>query len=236
MRILILEHEPEAPAALLGEWARVRGHEQSVAPVPRLEAWPDPREYHAIVSLGSDSSVHDRPHAWVAPELELLRNAHEHDVPILGICFGGQALSKALGGAVRLAPQPEVRWGWIDTDEPELVMPGPWFSWHRDEFTTPAGARLLAGTALQTTGFSWNRSLALQYHPEVDGALASSWVGGGRAKLTELGVDISELREQIVAQAPGARERAFEQFDRIAAWWSRSSSLERPQRAHKERR
>lgn len=236
MRILILEHEPEAPAALLGEWAHARGHEQSVAPVPKLEAWPDPREYEAIVTLGSDSSVHDRPQPWVAPELELLRDAHEKDVPILGICFGGQALSKALGGTVRLAPQPEVRWGGIDTDDPELVMPGPWFSWHADEFTTPPEARLLAGTPLQTTAFASNRSLALQYHPEVDGALASAWVGGGRAQLAEQGIDVAELREQIEARAPGARERAFEQFDRIAAWWSRSSSLERPQRAHKERR
>src|SRR5690242_17305250 len=130
MRILILEHEPDAPAALLGEWARERGHEQTVAPVPRLTAWPDPAGYDAIVSLGSETSVHAHPRPWVEPELALLRRAHDQDIAVLGICFGGQALARALDASVSRAARPEIRWRLIDSAAPDLILPGPWFFWH----------------------------------------------------------------------------------------------------------
>jgi hypothetical protein len=46
------------------------------------------------------------------------------------------------------------------------------------------------------------------------------WIDGGRAKLVSHGVDTERLDREIAEFAPEARERAFEQFDRIAAhWW-----------------
>ena len=38
---------------------------------------------------------------WIAPVLELIREAVRKDVPVLGHCLGGQLMSKALGGSVR---------------------------------------------------------------------------------------------------------------------------------------
>jgi GMP synthase-like glutamine amidotransferase len=225
MRILILEHEPDTPAALLGEWAQERGHDQVVASVAELARWPDASDYDAIVSLGSDRSVHADPPQWVAPELELLRSAYAQDIPVLGICFGGQALAMALRAPVALAAQAEARWGTIDTDAPELITPGPWFCWHVDEFATPADARLLSGSRRKTMAFAAGRSIALQYHPEVDAELARAWIDGGRAKLKRQGVRTDDLYRQVEKHGPGARTRAFDQFDRIAAWWKRSSRL-----------
>ncbi len=220
MDLLILEHEPDTPVGLLGEWADARRHSYVVAPIPELTDWPEPDAHDAIVSLGSDSSVHADPRDWVEGELELLRAAHAARVPVLGICFGGQALARALGAHVGAARETKVGWGRIETDVPELVMPGPWFCWHADEFATPAVARLLAGSPRHTTAFACERSLALQYHPEVDAALARRWIEGGRMKLAAQGIDVDEVLAQIARHAAGARERAFEQFDRIAAWWN----------------
>ncbi len=219
MRILILEHEPDAPAALLSEWAQARGHEQTVAPVPQLIRWPTAHDYDAIVSLGSDTSVHADPRPWLSSELALLRAAHDADVPVLGICFGAQALARSLDAPVRRATVAEIRWRTIETTAPELVRPGPWFFWHEDEFELPEGGRLLAGTERQTTAFASRRSLGLQFHPEVDAAVVERWVDGGRAKLADQGIDADALRHQATEHGQAARERAFEQFDRIAAWW-----------------
>ena len=53
-----------------------------------------------MVALGSDRSVHASPDPWIAAQLAFLRAAHDAGVPVLGICFGAQALAAALGGRV----------------------------------------------------------------------------------------------------------------------------------------
>jgi GMP synthase-like glutamine amidotransferase len=222
MQILVLEHEPETPPGLFDAWASARDYELDVAAVPQLERWPDPGEYDALVSLGSDSSVHASPYPWIPRELDFLAAAHAEQVPVLGICFGGQALAKALGGKVRRAPRADVGWRGISSDSSQLITPGPWFRWHSDRFTLPPGARLLAGSDAEPDAFTLKRSVGLQFHPEVDAALAEQWIAGGRAKLTEHGIDTRELHEEVARQAPGARERAFDLFDRIAEWWALS--------------
>jgi GMP synthase-like glutamine amidotransferase len=222
MRFLVLEHEPDAPPALLAEWTQARGHETDVVPAPRLRSSrPDTRVYDAVVSLGSEQSVHAQPPRWLERELQLLRGAHDAGVPILGICFGGQALAKALGAKVARAPSPHVEWRAIDSPEPGLISSGPWFFWHYDCFALPTGARGLARSRDQAVAFVCRRSLGLQFHPEVDEHLVQSWLSGNRGKLARDGVDLNRLDREIADHAPRARRRAFAQFDQIAAWWAR---------------
>jgi GMP synthase-like glutamine amidotransferase len=220
MRILVLEHEPDVPARLLADWAQHRGHELDVVAVPSLERWPAADEYDAVVSLGSEQSVHGSPYGWITREVDFLRQAHASAIPILGICFGGQTLSRALGGVVAAAPQTEVTWRVIESDAPELITPGPWFFWHEDSFTLPPGGCLLAGSDSQTLAFSSGTSLGLQFHPEADADLVREWIAGARAKLRFYGVDEHELELELRRHNPGARARAFDLFDRIAGWWA----------------
>jgi GMP synthase-like glutamine amidotransferase len=224
MRILILEHERDAPAALLAEWASKRAHDMTTISVPSTPTWPDVRSYDAIVSLGSETSVHADARPWVRPELDLLGAAHVYGVPTLGICFGAQALARALGGEVRRAPRTGVRWRVIDDDPEGLITSGPWFFWHEDEFSLPPGAKLHVGTMTAVTAFTSRRSVALQFHPEADETVIASWIAGSRATLDDHGIDLEALRAQIERHARGARERAFTQFDRIAAWWRECSA------------
>jgi hypothetical protein len=62
-------------------------------------------------------------------------------VPVLGICFGAQALAAALGGQAIRAERPEVGWTPIQTHRPDLIEPGPWFQWHSDRWVLPDGGR-----------------------------------------------------------------------------------------------
>jgi GMP synthase-like glutamine amidotransferase len=219
MLILVLEHERNVPAALLGDWARERGHDVRTLDIPELTSWPDPRDADALVSLGSDRSVTDASVPWLERELELLRDAHRAGVPVLGICFGAQALAKALGGEVRRAAQIALEWSTLETDEPALISPGPWLRWHEDVLTVPPGAREIARSGGVPLAFAHGASVGLQFHPETDAALAHAWIEEARRELAERAVDEPAIRRQVELAAPGAPARAWELFDRIARLW-----------------
>jgi GMP synthase-like glutamine amidotransferase len=222
VRILVLEHQADAPACLLADWAQARGHDVDVVVPQGLTAWPEPADADAdaIVSLGSECSALDTSQAWIRGEIEYLAAAHSAGVPLLGICFGGQVLSAALGGTVSRAPRAEVTWRSIETLAPDLITAGPWPFWHEDRFDLPPGARLIAGSEAEVVAFSDGASVGLQFHPEADAAVVRRWLDEGRHKLRAYGVDEAEFERDIERDGPGARERAFELFDRIAAMWS----------------
>jgi GMP synthase-like glutamine amidotransferase len=219
MKILILEHEPEVPAGLLGRWAGSRGHALRTLQVPRLRIWPAPGDWDAVVSLGSDRSTHASPDAWIAREVEFLRQVHHCGVPVLGICFGGQALALALGGSVRRGGFVEVGWSVMDSTEPKLLPHGPWFRWHEDVFTVPPGGREVARSDAGPLAFVSGHSIGLQFHPEADAALIGEWIDGARQRMDQLAIDEPALREEVAAHADGAGARAEDLFDRIARHW-----------------
>ncbi len=102
---------------------------------------------------------------------KLLETCLQRDVPVLGLCFGGQALATVLGGAVRRLEKPERGWHRIDTDAPGLVGEGPWLQWHYDAFTLPSGAEELARSAACPQAFTSGRNLGTQFHPEATAAI-----------------------------------------------------------------
>jgi GMP synthase-like glutamine amidotransferase len=217
--ILVLEHEHDVPAALFEDWARERGHVLRTLAVPELRLWPDPHAFDVVVSLGSDASVHSSPDWWIEREIEFLRSAHDTGVHVLGICFGSQALAKALGGEVSRAERIQLEWTDLETHERELIPPGPWLRWHEDVFTVPPGGRELARAGAIPLAFVQGSSVGIQFHPEVDAELASVWIESWRRKLLEHAVDDGTLRRQVQHAAPGARARALDLFDRIARLW-----------------
>jgi GMP synthase-like glutamine amidotransferase len=214
VRLLVVEQQADAPAGLVAEWASGRGARVEVVRAAELDEWPDPRSADAIVALGSDRSVHASTDPWIAAQLRFLRAAHDADVPVLGICFGGQALAAALGGTVSAAPRTEV--GWIEVDGDDGYG-GRWFTWHEDAFTVPPGATELARAASGPQAFALGRSVGLQYHPEVTEAIVDGWLATGG----DVVPDPEPLRRETARRAGGARERAFALFDRIAAHWVR---------------
>jgi GMP synthase-like glutamine amidotransferase len=212
VRILVLEQQPDAPAGLVEEWAIERGARVEVVRPPELDEWPPPRSADAVVALGSDRSVHASSDGWIAAQLDFLRAAHDAEVPVLGICFGGQALAAALGGSVGRAPRTEI--GWIDVDGDDGYG-GSWFTWHEDAFTVPPGATELARAVSGPQAFALGRSVGLQYHPEVTEAIVDGWLATGSDEVP----DPEPLRRETARRARGARERAFALFDRISARW-----------------
>src|SRR6202012_2593756 len=83
-------------------------------------------DYGFVVSLGSEHSAASVELDWVATEIGALRAAVNADVPVLGLCFGGQALSLALGGGVDALERPEIGWFSIVTGGGDAISRGPW--------------------------------------------------------------------------------------------------------------
>jgi GMP synthase-like glutamine amidotransferase len=163
------------------------------------------------VVLGAVWAVYDDSpdRAWVADELAWLRHADEAGVPVLGICFGGQALAAALGGRVEAAPRKEIGWSMIDSADHELIPPGPWLEFHNDRFFPPAQAPILARNDIGVQAFSLRQHLGVQFHPEPDGALLKQWLdAGGRVEAEREGVDPDQFLAETYAQEPAARARA----------------------------
>ncbi len=226
MTALILQHGDETPPALLGDWAHARGipcqvHRIDLSPheLPALDGQP------FIASLGSEYSPNDTDVPEVAAELELLERAVARGIPVLGLCYGGQALAAVLGGRVERAPEPELGWVRIDTQAPQLLGEGPWLQWHYDRFTLPPGAQELARTDRALQGFVHGPHLGVQFHPESTVEIVREWARMDATRLTELGIEDGEkLVDAGDEQTTAARVAAFELFD---AFWRRARVTER---------
>lgn len=222
MDLCIVEQNDDAPAGLLAEWAGERGHRVITLHAAEIGAgpWPDPTRFGAVIPLGAEQSVERSPDPWIAPEVAFLREAHDRGVPVLGLCFGGQALAAALGGAVHRAAAPEIGWLELEPLDGAAVAPGPWFAWHNDTFTLPPGATPLARSASYPHAFRVGRSIGLQFHPEVTPAIVEGWIRDGRDTLSRERIDGDAIRAQTRAGEADHRVRSFALFDRIAAHWT----------------
>ncbi|WP_165913116.1 type 1 glutamine amidotransferase [Tamaricihabitans halophyticus] len=199
----------------MGERLEQRGARVEV--VRAQDELPDPREFQLIVPLGSDDSSYDESVPYLAREFELLRTAIVADVPVFGICFGAQLLSRVLGGRVHVNPTgPEIGWLPVHTSQPELVAPGPWLVWHLDVIAgAPPGAMEIANTSVGTQAFVHGRHIGLQFHPEATVDSATIWAEHYRKELAEAGVDYDALLAETRECAPIARERAHALTDRV---------------------
>src|SRR5436190_19625780 len=119
--VLIRQHVETAPAGLLAAWLEARGLRYEVNRSWLGAPLPDPEDYAFVASLGHDHMAGDLHVPAVAAERELLTRAVERDVPVLGLCYGGQVLAAVLGAEVGRAPVAELGWREIETDDPAVV-------------------------------------------------------------------------------------------------------------------
>ena len=226
MRVLFIQHDHASPAGPIAERFAQRGYEVEYFQVvdeadyltPNVEAsFPDFTQYEVVVPMGAPWGAWDDASIgrWLQPELAAVRIAQAAGTPLLGICFGGQLIARALGGAVAPAVSGEFGWQVVHSDDDKLVPQGPWFQWHHDRFTVPPGATEVARSPKAPQAFIVGRTLALQFHPEVTSDVFSEWltVPGGEEALAGDGIDTALLLAQTRAEDEPASRRAYALVD-----------------------
>lgn len=176
-RLAVVISNPTVGAELghLGEW--LDAHDFEVRRLIRDDVLPIDAADDAdlLIVLGSEWTLarvmdgeEDPPQAAdaIAAEIELVRRRVEQDAPMLGICFGGQLLSRALGGRVTRQSAAHIAWETPQTSTEELSA--PWVLLHNDAFTVPPGAEMLAEADHAPVAFRHGRAWGVQFHPEVN--------------------------------------------------------------------
>ena len=216
-RALVIEHDESGPSAGVGERLVEHGYQLDVFRVLDdqtdpvcTKAYPDATSYDVLVVTGSPWSVTDTDSigSWIGREIEMVRTAHDAGVAVLGLCFGGQVLSTALGGEVRRVDTPEFGWHEVDTDLPDAIAPGPWFEWHYDGFTVPDGATEIARTAVSPQAFRIGRSVGTQFHPEITAEIVNLWISMDGRALRAHGVDPAVMAARTADEVVANRARS----------------------------
>jgi GMP synthase-like glutamine amidotransferase len=163
-----------------------------------------------LVFMGAAVSVND-PLPWIGPELELIRKAHAEGIPMMGICFGGQLISKALGGVVTRGEGMEIGWyplyrinssghkGWLDG----LPIEFDTFHWHADTFSMPPGSQpLLMSECYKNQGFVLGDHLGMQFHLEMTEEMVEAWLDryGSDLKLDSCCIQSEQTIKQDLPQ------------------------------------
>jgi GMP synthase-like glutamine amidotransferase len=225
---LVIQPEAGNGSALVGE--RLRHHGFELVDVVLSDEQGDaveaelgqPTDYDVVVAMGSIRSVYEAgTRAWIADELDFLRRADADGVPVLGICFGAQALATAHGGRVVRAERPQVGWHPLDTGDSGIPA-GPWMQWHYDRIEPPAAARVLAADDLYVQAFTVGRALGVQFHPEVTRDHLAGWIeGGGSSELERLGID----PHRLLADTTAIQDDVTARTNQLVDWFLGTAAL-----------
>ena len=183
---VVVQHVAGEGPGLIQVLAHQRGLPLDVRRMDLGEALPDIDAVAALVVLGGPMGAYEAvAHPYLLDVQQLLEDAVERGLPVLGICLGSQLLAAALGGRVYPGPAPEVgvREVTLTADGADDLLLGPAgrtfpaFHWHGDTFDLPPGAVHLAGTrAYRHQAFrAGDRAWGLQFHIELDMRLAREW-------------------------------------------------------------
>ena len=189
--------------------------------LPSLEA------IDGIVAFGGgQSAVELGAEPGLRAEAELLAEAAARDVPVLGLCLGGQLLAAGLGASVRRARRRTVAWEELErlpgADGDPLIGALPArlqaLHWNEDVFDLPPGAVELLGPRREgVEAFRAGRcAYGLQFHPEVDRGALDRWYARYGDWLAQAGVTETDARAADALHEAAQAESAHRLFTAFA--------------------
>ncbi|HUH53650.1 MAG TPA: type 1 glutamine amidotransferase, partial [Microbacteriaceae bacterium] len=201
VKILTVEHQSNGGLGMLGERLQALGAQITVVGPDAGKEVPESLSgYDALIVLGgSMGPTDDHVAPWLPRTRKLLQEAHEKQVPTLGICLGAQLLVTALGGLVKEMPDgPEVGLQSVtftaNNDDPlfgSIVGEVPVIQWHwlesvelPENTTVFASSSACKNQAFRVADSAW----AVQFHPEALTKTAEDWAAEDAKSVSDLGL------------------------------------------------
>lgn len=182
MRILIADNNIDLDFWGAKEFRNHTAHLSGATVMTRRGPQDDLPKTHTcfdrLIITGSKTSALEQS-SWISHLDELIRQTVDAGKPILGVCYGHQAIARALGGvqAVRKSDTPEFGWCKIEVLENSKLfqeLPTSFYSFgaHFEEVSEfPKHAKLLASSehcAVQAFELLNRPVFGIQFHPEKD--------------------------------------------------------------------
>ena len=231
----IFHHAVCEPPAYLCAYLERRGLPFEIICIHDKHKVPDELDdISGLIFMGGQGSVNDDKD-WIAQELSLIHQADSSHIPMLGVCFGAQLISKALGGSVYPGNEMEIGWHVIEavnakirSAETDAVIEKRWlaglpehfdaFQWHAHTFTVPPGAApLWRSQCCEQQGFARGRVLAMQFHLEVttDSILElSRHFSGDLSHPSDCMQSVEQITDNLLARTNQLHQVAKQIYDR----------------------
>ena len=185
-RFLVLQHSRDSPLGVIGDVLAERDITARVVDCYKgLDVEPEHAEHDGLILLGGPQrAADDTLHPHFPAVLDLIREYHKAEKPILGICLGAQLAARALGGQAITGDRGEFGFTALErvaTDGDDLLagieLPLHVMQWHEDSFHSPPGAQsLLRSDACADQAFRVGAATcAFQGHIEVNRDIVRAW-------------------------------------------------------------
>lgn len=187
-KILVFQHVPFEPLGTLDPLLKRSGFRIRYVNFGREpDARPTLEKYAALIVLGGPMNADQiASYPNLLTEVDIIREAVQRDMSILGICLGAQLLAKALGGAVTRNAAREIGWYDVSLTEPGKTDPvlsafaavQQVFQWHEDGITLPPDAiHLATSPASAVQAFRYGKhAYGFQFHLEANQPLIERWL------------------------------------------------------------
>jgi GMP synthase (glutamine-hydrolysing) len=185
-KILVVLHQELSSPGRVGHLLLEGGFDLDIRRPPLGDPLPATLAHHAgAVVFGGPMSANDADE-FVRRETDWLSVPLAEDKPFLGICLGAQMLVNHLGGKVEGHRDGLVEIGWYPIEPTQagralLQWPEMVYQFHREGFSLPAGATLLAGArTYPNQAFRYGANAwGIQFHAELTRAMMQRWVVRG---------------------------------------------------------
>lgn len=189
--VLIVLHQEQSTPGRVGLHFRQRGVPMDIRRPRFGDRLPETLASHSgAVIFGGPMSANDND-AFIREEIEWIKVPLRESKPFLGICLGAQMLARQLGATVCCHPDGKAEVGYypIEVTEAGRAVVTSWpsvvYQWHREGFSLPDGAELLAsGDLFKAQAFRYGRAaFGIQFHAEVTHAMMCRWTTIGHDRL-----------------------------------------------------
>ena len=195
-RLLVLQHLEREGPGLFSQIAKERGFTICTFRLDLGDPLPELNNGDLLLVLGGPMGIRDIGNTnfpWLIKEIDLIKEAINQEIGMIGVCLGAQLLAYAAGGDVEVLneglsgkPLAEIGWHTVSSNVFDqnnkltklLAKPLPVLHWHGDRILLPTTAELIAcsGRCKEQLFKIGSLAYGIQFHVEIENEMVNRWI------------------------------------------------------------